>query len=890
MTPFFLKTLRGTALCAALAVGGQTLHARQTSEGDGNIVAIFGQQKVETTDEGQVFHRFREGLLLPGGVGAGTLYNGQDMVAWLYATDRFKTPAAGDSLAYSYPKQKEAPMAYQSHRERQAAARRKPGQKYRLSYGYTALPNWTWSPIAADSAGTFRSPHMRSAYLYTSYESPRSEIALLETTGGTRTYINGEPHEGDHYDFGYTLIPVRLKAGLNEIVYTPGRFGRVESKLVKPDKPVMFTKRDLTLPDLIAGEDDPKWAAIRVVNATEKPLEGLSIRTTLILPDGNRAAESVEYKTDDILPMAVRKVKFRVPGTGRPELKGNVSARLELLRNRKVIDTVTIALRQVAPDVHHERTFVSRIDGSVQYYSVAPALRTEPADTGAKAFILTVHGASVEARNQARAYKQKDWVNIVAPTNRRPYGFNWEEWGRIDALEVLEEAQRIFPTDTARIYLTGHSMGGHGTWFLGTTYPDKFAAIAPCAGYPDIAGYGSGRGDAMHRRHPLFEPFERGAAAGRVQALARNLKQSGVYIHHGSADNVVPPEQAHIMRETLGRFHTDFCYHEFPGGEHWFGDASVDWPPIFEFFARHSIPAESRVNEIDFYTASPAISAQDYWLTVEQQESPYRYTNVKVQREGDTTIRVVAAENAALLTFDLPALKMKAAETVIAFGDGQRLTVPTSRKAIVAYRDGKWKVLDKIDPKEKNARRYGGFKQAFDNRMVFVYSTAGTPAENAWWQAKARFDAETFYYRGNGSVDIVPDKEYDMKKYAGRNVVLYGNADNNRAWAQLLKDCPVQVRDGEVSMGGRSYRGDDLGAYFVYPHPEFPDVLVGVVTGTGEAGMRATSPNNYISGITGFPDLMIFRADMLKDGLDAVETAGFFDNDWSLKKQDFVTR
>lgn len=34
-------------------------------------------------------------------------------------------------------------------------------------------------------------------------------------------------------------------------------------------------------------------------------------------------------------------------------------------------------------------------------------------------------------------------------------------------------------------------MGGHGTWYLGATYPGKWAAIAPSAGYPTLAAYGS---------------------------------------------------------------------------------------------------------------------------------------------------------------------------------------------------------------------------------------------------------------------------------------------------------------------------------------------------------------------------------------------------------------
>ena len=95
--------------------------------------------------------------------------------------------------------------------------------------------------------------------------------------------------------------------------------------------------------------------------------------------------------------------------------------------------------------------------------------------------MLSLHGASVKALNQVNAYGQKDWCHIVAPTNRRPYGFDWEDWGRMDALEVLDLAREQLGTDPQRTYLTGHSMGGHGAWHLGVTYPDRFAAVGPSA-------------------------------------------------------------------------------------------------------------------------------------------------------------------------------------------------------------------------------------------------------------------------------------------------------------------------------------------------------------------------------------------------------------------------
>ncbi|GHU63301.1 hypothetical protein FACS1894123_05810 [Bacteroidia bacterium] len=827
-----------------------------------NIVTIFGQEKIEQTDEGIVFHQFKDGLVLPGSVNPGVLYNAQDMVAWLYATGQFVTPKAGDSIPYSYPNVLPNPNP-----ERQRA----------FSSGMmpTPPPLWKWAEIKVDSLNRFQNMFMRSAYLYTAYNSPQEQLALLETTGGTRTYINGMPHEGDHYDFGYTLIPVKLKKGLNEMIYTPGRFGRVAAKLVKPDKPILFTKRDMTLPDLLIGENNPQWAAIRVINLTEKALQGLTIRATL------SNGKSATYKTDDVMPLSVRKLKYQLPALSDNGQNGEtMAAKIELLdKSGKRIDETEISLRQASPSAHHTRTFVSHIDGSVQYFSVAPAKRNTPDET--KALVLSVHGAGVEARSQAGSYSLKDWTDIVAATNRRPYGFNWEEWGRIDGLEVLEEAKRIYQPDLSKIYLTGHSMGGHGTWFLGTTYPDKFAAIAPCAGYPDISTYGRGRADDMHNKNPKYEAFERGSNTGRTLSLLGNLKQSGVYIFHGSADNVVPTEQARQMREKLGQFHSDFCYYEYPGGEHWFGSHSMDWFPIFEFFARHTIPAAKEVKSIDFFTASPAVSPSDYWIRVEQQVSSSRFTNVKVQKDNDT-IKVEKAENVATLELDIPALEPASSTLLIRIGE-QELTAPSHKKAILSLENNQWKLIDAINLKHKYSGRYGGFKQAFNNRVVLVYATNGNAKENEWYRNKARFDAETFYYRGNGSIDVIPDTEYTTAKYSNRNVVIYGNKNNNRAWNILLKECPIQVSNEGITAGARTYKGDDLATYFVYPHPQSDTALVGVVAGTGTSGMQATSPNDYISGITGFPDLMIYRADMLRIGLDGVEVAGYFDNDWRLE-------
>ncbi len=807
----------------------------------GNIVAYFGHEKVEHTAEGAVLKQFTEGYRMRDAFPDGVLFTGQDIVAWQLANGSFVSPAINFNPEVNY-------------------------------YGHENP--LIWMPVVADSAGRFIDG-MRVAYLYTAFESPDETIALLDASGHTRVYINGFPREGDHYDYGYTLIPFRMKKGENQFVYTPGRFGRVTSKIVLPKKPVLFSARDMTLPGVIAGEDDEKWAAVRVINASELDVTGLVVECEL------DSGEKSVTPAGNIISLTTRKIKFRVPAPQLAPEADTLNARL-LLKDGggDVLDTLMITLKHQQPDRHHERTFVSNIDGSVQYYSVAPSTSGEPG----QAFVLSVHGASVEATNQARAYKQKDWAHIIAPTNRRPFGFNWEEWGRMDALEVMIDALNIFDTDPTQRYLTGHSMGGHGAWYLGATYPDKFAAIAPCAGYPDIIGYRRANSDSMFFDNPHYEMIHRGASAGRVLELSRNYLQSGVYVLHGDADKVVPVEQARMMRSVLGGFHPNFAYYEYPGGSHWYGDHSMDWPPLFDFLRQNTIPELSSVNRIEFHTASPAVSSSNYWIGINRQQSHYQPSNVSFEKNGDTLKGKV--ENVESMTLFLTQLEFENDPVILI--NGQMIAAKAGSDVTVEWFNGRWSEVQGINLSKKYPGRYGGFKLAFDNRMLFVFATGGNDIENEWYKNKARFDAETFLYRGNGAVDIIPDTLFLPDEFTDRNVIIYGNADNNSAWHLVLNDAPVVVHNGRIEFGDQIIKGDDLGALFIYPRAGSDLASVGVIAGAGEEGMRAAFANDYFSGITGFPDLMIFSSGVLTDGLRGMVVSGFFGSSWDIESGRFV--
>jgi hypothetical protein len=478
----------------------------------------------------------------------------------------------------------------------------------------------------------------------------------------------------------------------------------------------------------------------------------------------------------------------------------------------------------------------------------------------------------------------------VAATNRRPYGFDWEDWGRLDALEVLDEACRTLKVDRRRIWLSGHSMGGHGTWHLGVTYPDKFAAIGPSAGWISMMSYAG----VPHSEHPdaMADLFQRAASAGDTLALVKNLSALGVYVLHGDQDDNVPVDQAREMRKLLGSFHADWAYHERVGAGHWWGNRCVDWPEMFEFFSQRSLPERGKVEHVAFATASPGVSAQCEWATIEAQQKAFKLSSIELTHDPKKRSFAGKTENVARLALDVRHMKPGASLQIEL--DGRQLKdVPWPCDVATIWVErfgGKWSPAGKAASGTKTPARSGPFRDAFRNGVVFVIGTKGSLDENAWALRKARFDAENFWYRGNGFIPVVPDSQFDPAKDHDHNVVLYGNADTNAAWSALLGKGTVQVKSGSVLLGDRTTTGDDLGCLCVRPRPGSDVATVGAVCGTGIKGMRLTDRLPFFVSGVGYPDCVLFRPDALTKGLAGIKAAGFFGNDWSVEHGEFVWR
>ena len=758
-----------------------------------------------------------------------------------------------------------------------------------------------WAPATADDKGWVSDEAYAGAYAFWNVSSPRDCIAILKARGHSIVYANGELHYGDPYNYGYVDLPVSLKEGANDFLFLMGR-GSVKASLElvgQPDGTVTIGE-DWTLPHFVVGEPagGAKLAAVNVINATRQELELVPMVRAVepAKPNDNYAGNARR-----VPPMSMRKLEFNIPVLEQISAQDYRFALTLVPKTGNSMPlsdaaaSVEFTIKAVEPDQARRVTFRSAIDGSVQYYGLRPAVPLAGA-TDKPGIVLSLHGASVEAIGQARAYSPKSWCHIVCPTNRRPFGFDWEDWGRLDALEVLAHAQSTLENDPTKVWLTGHSMGGHGTWTIGAHFPDKFAAIGPSAGWESFYSYAGGV--EIEATDPVIELLKRTANASRTLLHKYNYKQQAVYILHGDADNNVPVSEARNIRDVLKEFHTDLQYFEQPGAGHWWDDKHdegadcLDWRPMFDTFARRRLPRDNEVQAVDFTTVCPEHSAEDHWLRVEMQQQQLAPSRVQLESYPNRGVLVGTTENVARLSIDV-STAIRPCETFTVQLDGGELkgiAWPDSGRIHLQRVDDAWQVVEVASLRLKGPHRYGWFKNSLNHNFMLVYGTCGNAEENAWSFAKARFDAEQWWYRGNGGCDIVADTDFDPKRYPDRGVILYGNADTNSAFRGLLGESPVQLRRGSLSVGERKFTGDDYSLVFTYPRADSDFASVAVVGGSGLRGMKVTNRIGYFISGASFPDVLVYGANTIETGLDGVLGGGYFGEDWGIESGDFAWR
>lgn len=180
-------------------------------------------------------------------------------------------------------------------------------------------------------------------------------------------------------------------------------------------------------------------------------------------------------------------------------------------------------------------------------------------ERGADNLAQLVHGA-----DEILSYAQKTGEDIFFIAGQVPSHEQWVDtpWSQTShtmpaspspamrlALALVERTLRDFPVDPARVYVTGISMGGYGTWDAVQRRPDLFAAALPICGGGDVA-------------------------------CAARIKDVPIWCFHGDQDGAVPTSRSRDMFRAVKAAGGNIQYREYPGVGHncWtrtYGDETV---------------------------------------------------------------------------------------------------------------------------------------------------------------------------------------------------------------------------------------------------------------------------------------------------------------------------
>lgn len=126
------------------------------------------------------------------------------------------------------------------------------------------------------------------------------------------------------------------------------------------------------------------------------------------------------------------------------------------------------------------------------------------------------------------------------------------------AMAALERTVTELNGDRERIYLTGMSMGGYGTFALAYEHPDVFAAMAPVCG--GVVAYPTAKST---RDLPAIA-----GAEDPYALVAQRIRNIPIWIFHGFHDDLIPPEESRKLAAALREAGADVTYTEFPDANH----------------------------------------------------------------------------------------------------------------------------------------------------------------------------------------------------------------------------------------------------------------------------------------------------------------------------------
>ncbi len=505
-------------------------------------------------------------------------------------------------------------------------------------------------------------------------------------------------------------------------------------------------------------------------------------------------------------------------------------------------------------------TFFSDVDDSDQPYGIYIPKNFDPSRK--YPLVVSLHGAysnhrlnlrrvfgngnrpgesDAEATRYFPPARDVDYF-VATPFARGTMGY--QDIAEKDVYDVLAHVKKRFPIDEDRIYLTGLSMGGGGTVWLGLTRPDVWAAIAPvCPAVPKGA-----------------------------EDLAPNALNFPVHLFHGDLDDVVPVEVSRQWHKNLLSLGTKAEYEEYAGVKHNSWDPAYEDGEIFDWFAQfRRVRYPDRVR---FYTRYYKY-ASAYWVELDGL-TPGRLASIDARFTGKNVIEI-RTEQVDGFTLRLAGHPMITANQPIEIElDGAKFRAKPLESLSFSRTEKGWQPEKYVVPVgNKKPGLEGPISEAVSKRHIYVYGSLDSPAE-----AELQSRREQAAYAADWPDPLrrlllflrsMADKDVTRRDLDGANLVLFGNKETNSLIARLDHQLPLALKAGAA----------DYGLVFVAPAGDrYVLVNSGLPWWTGaertkRQEFRFMRPPYAI--LRSFGDFILF-----KGSLENVVAEGNFDRTWKV--------
>ncbi|HIA02555.1 MAG TPA: hypothetical protein EYN66_11700, partial [Myxococcales bacterium] len=544
------------------------------------------------------------------------------------------------------------------------------------------------------------------------------------------------------------------------------------------------------------------------------------------------------------------------------------------------------------------RAYRSSFDGNLQHYSV----HIPPSYDRRKrqALVIGLHGIGSGTHYTLRRVlgKDRDYENkeiggkALIRTNmpRLPdYGVitacpwsyhNSAYWfyGEMDILRIIEEMKAAYRIDPNRVYLTGLSLGGLGTYHVGHHYPDQFAALGPLGGFSSIKLYRQiGQHPKKWWEKVLIEQRD-------ATTYAENGRHTPMKVVHGAQDG---PRHARAMTkryEALGYKHEL----DIPELGHDVWQYSYGRGALIRWMKKYKRPEfPDRVTfKTHSYRYTKAYWTQINWINNYQQAA---ILDVQVAKPGRHRIQVNKLDNIRGFTLDLTQLKLADGDIDIHLAPAKKsfAVASATRVHFQKNNNGHWSIAPSSSP--PRGYKHAGVSGPLDDIMfaphTFIIGTQD-PEQRSVNTLLAHEDAGYLRHRNHDIFfPLLLDSSPAADKALKGNIVLYGNPSSNRLLKKVLATgkLPIRFERDAIIVGKKRYSGKDVGIKMIFPNPFNPNSYVVIVAGTT---WRGTLLSRHLP--RHLPDIVVYDQQIDSRYLERILIdrpvlyADFFTQDWKL--------